>query len=118
MAKTCPSCFVGLCKFHPGQDHGASLKQKGATNTRQVINSLYAELIEKKLVKKRADDAAEAYEQLEREAEAAAHAAHKAAGSRRFVSDAAAAMGAWMSRAQGENRQGATKCGVRKGGMG
>lgn len=32
MSSQCPSCYVGLCKKHPLQDSGASLKSKGPAN--------------------------------------------------------------------------------------
>lgn len=88
----CPSCFVGLCKRHPRQDHGVS-RVTGPPSKGAVIKSLYQELVGKKLEKLKAEEKLSAYEEGDREGEALAMAASKAAG-RGYVKDAEAAMGA------------------------
>ena len=93
----CPHCYVGLCKRHPLQDSGAKLKGQVPANKGEIINKLYKELVEKKLIKSRLEEAAltatMAQAQATRAAEAARLAEEKANGGRRAVVDASAIIG-------------------------
>ena len=52
-ASKCPQCFVGLCKRHPLQDHGARTAElnKSIGNKTEILKKMYDQMVGKEIDK-------------------------------------------------------------------
>ena len=49
MPQTCPQCFTGVCRKHPRQDSGRSVRKMDPAKAKAILDSIYAKTVEKRL---------------------------------------------------------------------